>query len=255
MQVRLAFAVAAHVQSDILLVDEVLAVGDAAFQKRCLSTMDQATRSGRTVLFVSHHLAAVSSLCSEVLWLDHGQARLLADPTTVIGAYLRESSAGIAERVWDDAENPGRSKLRLRAVRICAADGRVTANLPVDLPGQLEIEYEVVRELPACMIGFQLTSATGAIAFTSFDAPDGMPGRASRRPGVYTSACTLPANFLNVGEYRVTILADVFSEMLLNEADVVSFWVEATGGLHARIDEARYLGVVCPALEWTVKPA
>ena len=124
MYVRLAFAVAAHLEPEILLVDEVLAVGDAAFQKKCLGKMGDVVKEGRTVLFVSHNMVAVQSLCDRIIWLDYGEIVTNGPPDQVVSDYLKTAFSPVTHQVWPDiATAPGNDKVRLHRARVRPVDG------------------------------------------------------------------------------------------------------------------------------------
>ena len=132
MNVRLAFAVAAHLESEILLVDEVLAVGDYEFQKKCLGKMGEAGREGRTVLLVSHHLNNIAGLCPRCILLDEGRVVMSGETSKVLGYYVSNRRKTGGEVVWDDPRSaPGSERIRLHAVRLLSPDGRVTADLDI----------------------------------------------------------------------------------------------------------------------------
>src|SRR5262245_9769381 len=135
MYMRLAFAVAAHIESEILVVDEVLAVGDAQFQRKCLGKMNEVSGAGRTVLFVSHNMTAVQALCRTGLWLDQGRIRGFGDSRTVVSDYLRETKDSLNERVWSSPETaPGTAQVRLHRVRLVPPKSRTADQLDVHTP-------------------------------------------------------------------------------------------------------------------------
>ncbi|MEJ7654279.1 MAG: ABC transporter ATP-binding protein [Chloroflexia bacterium] len=141
MYTRLAFSVAAHLEPDILVVDEVLAVGDAAFQKKCLGRMQDVAREGRTVLFVSHNMLAIQSLCQRAVWLEAGEVAADGEANTVVGAYLRQAFTGLSEQRWDDVETaPGNDYVRLHRVRVLPLEGAEAAPT-VRTPFTIEFEY------------------------------------------------------------------------------------------------------------------
>ncbi len=124
MYVRLAFSVAAHLEPEILLVDEVLAVGDAEFQARCLGRMEDFGATGRTVLFVSHNMQAIAQLCDRAILLDGGSVALDGPSEEVVAHYLQDAAGAGSEQRWDDVEHaPGDELVRLRSVRIVDGDG------------------------------------------------------------------------------------------------------------------------------------
>ena len=169
MYTRLAFAVAAHLDAEILVVDEVLAVGDVEFQKKCLARMGEITVEGRTVLFVSHNMPAIVRLCPRAIWLDQGRLVLDAPSPRVISAYLSTGLGATAEKVWPDlAPRP--------AATSCAswrcgwgADGQVLGSLDVRRPIGVEMEYEVLQPGHEFCPGFSLVNEAGIQVFSSSD--------------------------------------------------------------------------------------
>jgi lipopolysaccharide transport system ATP-binding protein len=254
MYVRLAFAVAAHMEPEILLVDEVLAVGDAAFQKKCLGKMGDVAKEGRTVLFVSHNMGAINRLCSSATWLDGGYIQMLGAAEDVVGAYLGAGSEERGERRWDDQHHaPGDEHIRLRAVRIRNAGGAVSSRLDIRLPFYVEIEYEVLRVLSSVRTGFRIVTADGTVVFTSSDSNDSAWDGRPRGPGAYLSRCEIPGNLLNEGQYALlNVWGDIpFVKVMFLEENLLTFHVEQTGGVSGRFPE-RWSGVICPALPWSI---
>src|ERR1044071_207704 len=146
MYVRLAFGVAAHLDPEILVVDEVLAVGDSRFQKKCLDKMDDAGRTGRTVLFVSHNMQAVTRLSSRCLLLDRGHVVLDGSPHRVANAYLSSGIGTSAEREWNDpATAPGDDVVRFRAVRVRSEAGELADAIDIREGAGVELEYDVLK--------------------------------------------------------------------------------------------------------------
>ncbi|MEO5814964.1 MAG: ABC transporter ATP-binding protein [Gemmatimonadaceae bacterium] len=255
MQMRLGFAVAAFLEAEILLIDEVLAVGDTAFQKKCLAKIDDVAHHGRTVLFVSHHMAAVSQMCTRALWIDGGRLRLSGTPASVIEAYLSDSAVASGERTWSadsDAQQPGGDKARLRAVRIRNAAGVPSDTLDVGKPFTVEIEYEVKKLLPYSMVYFTLRTNEGVAVLTSVDAYDGLVGEHGREPGIWVSRCTIMGNFLSEGAYYLDVTAaHPLVEYLFLEESVLSFSIEETGSVIGTY-LAEWPGVVSPPLPWSI---
>ena len=255
MYVRLAFAVAAHLEPEILLVDEVLAVGDVAFQRKSLGKMEDVGKQGRTVLFVSHNMAAVNRLCRHAIWLSEGRLQLMGVADQVVAAYL---SAGAAtegnngERRWEDLrEAPGNDKIRLRAVRILSSEGEVTSELDVRFPLYVELEYDVLEPLSGVQVGFWVLAADGVVVFVAGDNEDASWLGRVRERGTYKSRCKVPGRLLNSGLYTLTVAADIRNaEILFVRENAVRFQVEQTQ-LPAH-SCARPAGVICPFLEWRV---
>jgi lipopolysaccharide transport system ATP-binding protein len=252
MYVRLAFAVAAHLEPEILIVDEVLAVGDAAFQRKCLGKMGDVASEGRTVLFVSHNMAAITRLCRWGIWLDHGQLKDFGPADDVVARYFTAGIQALGELTYRDgpAEAPGSEFIRLMAVRIRSDDGRVTTSIDARSAINVEIEYEVLRRAASLRVGFSLTAHDGTVVFSSTDTDS---GDGERGPGTYLSRGTIPGAFLNHGQYFLTIGSDtpmIQSHFLVDRA--LSFTVEQTGGLGAHISDGRQ-GLLRPALAWTTR--
>src|SRR5262249_30391977 len=142
MYLRLAFAVAAHLEPEILIVDEVLAVGDAQFQKKCLGKMEDVARQGRTVLFVSHNMTALRSRCQHAIWLDAGSIVEQGPASRVIANYLQTASTSSNERSWPDiATAPGNEKVRIRAAHVRPVGDTQSDTITVRTPLEIEIEY------------------------------------------------------------------------------------------------------------------
>lgn len=214
MYLRLAFAVAAHLEPEVLIVDEVLAVGDADFQKKCVGKMGEVAREGRTVLFVSHNLGAVRSLCSSVLLLKQGEVSTRGEVEPVISTYLTEQSRGAeGESVWQDLENaPGDADLRVTSLRVLNRFDMPTAEIADRESIRIEIRYQVINELRNAQIGFQILTADGMVVLESLHGdhlelhPEDYEGDIQRHaPGEYHWVCTIPGTFLNVGTYYVKL--------------------------------------------------
>jgi lipopolysaccharide transport system ATP-binding protein len=255
MYMRLAFAVAAHLEPEILMVDEVLAVGDVQFQKKCLGKMDDVARQGRTVLFVSHSMSAVNKLCRYVLWMNAAQIKRFGPTHDVITAYLASDASFEGERHWEKTvEAPGNEKMRLRAVRVLNSDYEVSAAVDIRKPFHIEVEYEVFQALPGVRVACRLLAADGSVVFTSTDSSDDAWQGKTRGLNKYISRCEIPGNFLNEGQYGITVSADVpFVEIMFFEDNVLSFHVEQTGGIGGQYPE-KWPGVICPKLNWHVEP-
>jgi lipopolysaccharide transport system ATP-binding protein len=255
MYVRLAFAVAAHLEPEILLVDEVLAVGDAEFQRRCLGRMQDFGASGRTVLFVSHNMQAIARLCERTLLLDGGRiVRDGASPETV-AEYLQSGLGTASSREWTDAEpawSDGVATLRWARV---LQDGRPVETADVRRPIGIEIAFSVLRRGHALFPKIKLLGAEGEIAFNALDTDprwqEDVP------PGKYVSTAWIPGNLLNEGFFSVELAISSLGGAKLRPhtgaRQAVSFHVHDP----AQGDSARGLfigqlrGVVRPLLEWS----
>jgi lipopolysaccharide transport system ATP-binding protein len=191
MYLRLAFAVAAHLQPEILLIDEVLAVGDAAFQAKCIGKMSETAKAGRTVVFVSHNMAAITQLCEKAVWLDGGKIRMIDAPDEVVKAYLSDGNSQIVERQWSyPGDAPGDDRVRLVAARVLQ-HGVLTSVIDINAPSTIEIEFVVLREVRNLVSGIFVMNAASVGLFRS---RDWRPNRL--RPGRYRQRVELPAQLL-----------------------------------------------------------
>lgn len=253
MYVRLAFAVAAHLEPEIFLVDEVLAVGDALFQKKCAGKMGGVAKSGRTVLFVSHNMAAITRLCGQVVWLDEGQVHMIGAPDNVVAAYLATGAETEGERRWENLEQaPGNEKIRLRSVRMLNSEGIPTATVDVRHPFYVEMEYDVMEPLLGVQVGFWVLTPDETVVFVAGDKEDVSWIDKPRNTGKYRSRCKIPGRLLNSGYYTLTVASDLRNiELLFVEENVLSWQVEQTEiPAHSA---TRPSGVICPFLEWQVQ--
>ena len=255
MYVRLAFAVAAHLEPEILIVDEVLAVGDAEFQKKCLGKMENVGKEGRTVIFVSHNMTAVTRLCNKGLWLDTGRLKIYGDIYEISGKYLQSDLGTSAERHWKNPKNaPGDSNARLKAVRVIS-EGVVTETVDIRYPVILEMEYWNLKPDAQLLCGFSFFNDQGVMLFVSADFQDPEWGNKSKPIGIYKSRCVVPGNLLAEGQVKV--VAEVSTrhpvyEIHVLEYDSVCFQVVDTGEPGSvRAEWGRNIpGVMRPQLEW-----
>ena len=252
MFVRLAFAVAAHLEPDILLVDEVLAVGDVAFQRRCLGKIGEATREGRTVVFVSHNTASVRSLCDRVIWLDKGSIVSDGEASEVLDKYVGHSLIDVCkgEISWGDGEGPGGAEIRLKAVRLIDGNGEVCSVFDVNSPIIVEIYYEVKTILRDLRIRVGVLTPSGEVAFES---TDHYLRHEEIRPGSYRSVCTIPGALLNIGQYTVRVGGGMPGvKMLLPHEEYLRFATTGIGGHGSSFAEV-WPGAVCPKLDWVIE--
>jgi lipopolysaccharide transport system ATP-binding protein len=250
MYMRLAFAVAAHLEPEILIVDEVLAVGDAAFQQKCVGKMADVAREGRTVLFVSHNMAAVRALCNRAVLMSGGRAAIDADVETCIGEYLADDVASESVVVWDEENAPQTPELCFRKGYVLDGEGRMASTLDYRKPFSIVVEYEVLRPIKNLRIGFMLQNGEGVPICGSND-PDAWP-HAVRGEGRYVSRCTFPGNTLNSGTYLVSFGSDrpPFGDPLVTTPFCLSFHVEDMEG-HGSFNH-KLPGVIRPKLRWDV---
>jgi lipopolysaccharide transport system ATP-binding protein len=255
MYMRLAFSVAAHLEPEILLVDEVLAVGDAAFQKKCLGKMGDVAQQGRTVLFVSHNMQAIRQLCQRAILLEAGS--IIADGAAleVTEQYLQtvphaDSSADIAGII---AQLPPDPSIRFRNISI-EQDGLATNQVVTGKPVQISIEYDVLETTHGLRVYFVLTDAADTILFRSFahSEENELP---TMNPGRYISRATLPADFLAPISYHIIISATVHNVRRCFPEDLI---VDLTVQEAGRIKNAYANGPIpfklAPLIPWTTEP-
>jgi len=254
MYVRLAFAVAAHLEPEILVVDEVLAVGDAAFQKKCLGKMqDVAHNGGRTILFVSHNIGAVASLCSRGLVLRNGNLIMIGDAQAAIQEYLADGMAqGCEVRFAANHPGGGDDVIRVRGARIRGKDGHLQGSVSVVESAWIEVDYEVRKPDPAPRINLHFNTEDGAHAFASFE---NTPGR--RQPGTYRARMRVPDNFLNGKTYiisvYVTSVEPVHVHAVLKDVLILNI-IDDLGSISRQRYTGIFPGAVRPLLDWEVQP-
>ena len=249
MYMRLAFAVAAHLEPDILLIDEVLAVGDAAFQKKCLGRVSDVAKSGRTALFVSHNMVAVQGLCANVLRLEGGRIAQRGDSHAVIHDYLRSASAELNSRVWEDEQAaPGNELVRIHRAAVRSErsdDGRpITVRTPI----LLEFDFWSLRPGRRLSISIHVFNESGTMVFDS-----GSAGDTPLLPGLYRATCHIPGDFLNDGTHSVKMnVIEDENRLVHSEDDILVFDVldsaELRGGWFGQ-----WGGAVRPNLLWTTE--
>jgi lipopolysaccharide transport system ATP-binding protein len=257
MYLRLAFAVAAHLEPEILLVDEVLAVGDARFQRKCMDKMQDVGEAGRTVLFVSHNMPAISRLCERAILLEDGMVQGDGPATQIVGSYLTSGLGTMAARTWGDLERaPGGEIVRLRSVRMRTQEGETCDTVDIRYPIGVEMEYEVLKSGHVLLPHFTVHNPEGVCAFVANDQDPAWRGR-PRPAGRYRSTGWIPGNFLAEGTMFVgpsmrTIGPD---SSQFYEKSVIAFQVvDCPGGDTARGDYPGMMpGVVRPLLEWNTE--
>jgi lipopolysaccharide transport system ATP-binding protein len=254
MYLRLAFAVAAHLEPEILLVDEVLAVGDAAFQRKCIGRMGHAAEEGRTVLFVSHNMTALQGLCSRAIWLKDGTLAEEGAPGVVVSHYLQDAAATRPQQFWPDAGlAPGNDRVRLRAARARPADSNPAEPITTRTPVLVEFEYWNLREGAQLSLTLHLTNEDGVLVL----AAGPIDGRQSQiRPlprGLFRDTCLIPGDLLNDGLHRVEVLVvDRDTDLVYRHTDVLVFEVRDTPDLRGGWF-GKWKGAVRPILDWTTE--
>jgi len=257
MYVRLAFAVAAHLEPEILLVDEVLAVGDIEFRKKCLGKMNDVAKGGRTVLFVSHNMIAVQRLCPRTIFLDKGKIVADGESGAVVAQYVEACAKGKiseGERVWKDIDKaPGDEHVRLEAIRLKNKKEQIINAFKLDEPFSIEIEYKVLKAFKGGRLAARIYTSEGVPVFTSGDCDRKDTCWGTREPGRYIAHCQIPAHFLNRGSYTITLLGDIPNKkQLFQENYVLNFNVVETAGAGGIYSAGRQ-GLVRPILDWATK--
>uniref|UniRef100_A0A7C1PIH3 ABC transporter ATP-binding protein n=1 Tax=Agrobacterium albertimagni TaxID=147266 RepID=A0A7C1PIH3_9HYPH len=262
MYVRLAFSVSAWLDPDILIVDEVLSVGDQAFQRRCAERMKELTGAGRTVLFVSHSMQAVKAMCDKAMFLERGRAVHFGSVDDAATQYVRSIEADNTES-WGKAEfTPGdegviahsdhQNKIRCHHARIINDEEQVTSQLPIDRPFFIELTYEVLEDLDVSAVpNFHFYDEFGGRVFIT------MPeGACPREKGVFTARCEIPSFQLNNGRYVVMVAISSFSlEAPLHFAFEYSLRLEVKEDTGMDVRRHGWTGALPgtsrPRLDWT----
>jgi lipopolysaccharide transport system ATP-binding protein len=249
MYLRLAFAVAAHLEPEILIIDEVLAVGDAAFQKKCLGKMNEVAKHGRTILFVSHDLTAVNALCNRTLLLHEG-AMVMDGPTAEVTAhYLDKANQLYSAITWADFDYSKTAEVNLRSASI-SQRGNETRAIDCRAPFTLSFEYESRVALPNARFFILIRNARGDVVFgtSDYDAP---PKEISeRRAGRFISQVTVPAELLKAGVYYGTVGADIKNERVIFAADDVFDFEVFESGDDTLAERHKRAGLIAPVLPW-----
>ncbi|MFV1858017.1 MAG: ABC transporter ATP-binding protein [Anaerolineales bacterium] len=259
MQLRLAFAVAAHLEPEILLVDEVLAVGDAAFQRKCLGKMGAVAQEGRTIVFVSHNMAAIGRLTEETIVVEGGRIVMRAPTPEAIDHYLIAGMEQVGERVWtgDQGAGPSVPPFTPIGLRVIGPSGEVTAQVSTAEEFAVEFEYALEESITGLRVGLYLSTSKGEPVFTTFDTddPDVFRTWESRPAGSYISRCRIPANYLNEGRFVLGANASSFGvRSYFTDEFSLSFAADGTGAPGSQWPEPRQ-GPVRPALEWEILEA
>jgi len=257
MYVRLAFAVAAHLEPEILIVDEVLAVGDGAFQRKCLNKMEDVGKEGRTVLFVSHSMPAITRLCERAILLDDGTVMREGPSHFVVSSYLSSVRGTTSVKEWTDPEKaPGGEVARLRALRVRDQNGQLADTIDIREPVFVEMEYDVTKPGHKLLAHLQFYNEEGVHAFSAHDL-DPQWRRRPRPAGRYISTVQIPGNFLSEGTIFVGAGLEALDPVIVQVymLDLVAFRViENMNTDSARGDYAGKMGgIVRPLLKWSTQ--
>ncbi|MBI5572116.1 MAG: ABC transporter ATP-binding protein [Desulfomonile tiedjei] len=256
MYLRLAFAVAAHLEPEILLVDEVLAVGDAAFQKKCLGKMDDVAKEGRTVVFVSHNLASLQSLCTKGILLESGKVSMDGAIGAVMHKYLDSGKEQNGEVSWASPDiAPGDDRVRLKAVRV-VIEGAVTGEVDISKEFQIEVDYWNLEPDSRRLVSIHLYTSMGVCVLTSGNVPSAClipdPWYSRHYPsGLFRTSCAIPGFLLNDDIHSISLY---INEMTANDniiimRDILTFTVQDTGAMRKEYT-GKWIGAVRPRLHW-----
>jgi lipopolysaccharide transport system ATP-binding protein len=262
MAVRLAFSVAAYLEPDVLIVDEVLAVGDQAFQQKCILKAKELGEQGRTVLLVSHNLASVANLCTRAVYLREGRLILDSSPSTVIEEYLRSSVGVSGIKRWEQDDAPKSSRLRVREVSVQSSSDSDEARgeMDIDRPIRIAVAFEVLEDNAIVTSSLRLKDESAVNILWSTNAtsmcqrPDPLYGKPLSK-GLYQTACTLPSNFLNDSRYFISIaLGEKPGDAEIELDSVLSFVVHDTGAMRKEYAGNWSGPIIRPRLDWYSQP-
>ncbi len=249
MHARLAFSVAAHLAADILIVDEVLSVGDAAFQAKCMAKMGEVTRSGRTVLFVTHNLGMIGRLCDRAMFLEHGKLRYYGDTAEAINLFLASMFAREPVLCWP--ENPGK-RLQLRRLAVTDAEGRMLPTFDRSRDIFFEVDYDVRDDAPGSYVAVMLDVVDGTAVWHGQDLDGRDRSRVVRRsPGRYRYRVRFPGGMLNAGTYNLRAGIANSATFVHDTTDGLIFDL-ADHGTHAAVGAHGHqrMGILTVLLDW-----
>jgi len=256
MYLRLAFAVAAHMEPEILVVDEVLAVGDAEFQRKCLGKMSDVASQGRTVLFVSHNMSAILRLTEMTIMLENGELLMRAPSNKVVDFYLSSGFSQTGQRTWKPEDIPPDAAPFLPlAIRILNPQQEIMDTVRSIDPFTIELEYQLNESITGLRLGLYLLTSQGEPIFTSFDTdePELYDHFTIRPAGRYISRCVIPGDLLNEGRYLLGINASTYRvQRFFQENNALSFTVNGAGAPGKQWIETR-LGPIRPRLKWQIQ--
>jgi lipopolysaccharide transport system ATP-binding protein len=252
MYLRLAFAVAAHLEPEVLIVDEVLAVGDAEFQRKCVGKMSEVAGHGRTVLFVSHNMGAITKLCQRAIVMASGSKVFEGSAREAVQGYLAAGSTDDAERLFTIDDGMGDNTVRLTRISVVQGDGKTVARVDMRYPFAIEMEYVAAVRIPELNVHLVLHNDEGeyVLQTTLSLAGDELT---ETEPGRYVARCQLPAGALNAGHYWIGSHGqEPYIRWPWGRDRLLRFEVEQTSPLLARYPTGFYHGSMGPLLgEWT----
>ena len=259
MNLRLAFSVAAHLEPEILVVDEVLAVGDAEFQRKCVGKMSDVAQQGRTVLFVSHDMSAVLRLTQEAIVLNEGRIVMRAESSEAVDYYMTQGMSESGEKRWQPTEPMVSAAEPFRPISLTVVDhaGRPTDRVMANEPFEVIFTYELAEPISSLRVGLYLFTSRGEPVLTSFDTddPQAYDQYGTRPAGRYQSRCRLPAKLLNEGRFVLGVNASSFRvRSYFTDEHALTFAVDGTGAPGSQWAERRR-GPIRPQLQWEIAEA
>jgi lipopolysaccharide transport system ATP-binding protein len=247
----------------ILLIDEVLAVGDVDFQRRCIKKMKEVIERGRTVIIVSHSLSAVEQLCERVILINRGQVEMIGPTEEVLAKYLLRKSPSRGHYINTEAPDISETNVFIREVRVRNKNGEVSDTVDAQHPFSVEIDYEILQPISFGWLGFVLSTVTGVDVLAAADGDADAYVATSRQPGKYTSVCQIPANLFNAGSYFLAAyaaktaaqktMAGKTAEIFVFLERILIFDIENPAGRGSHMPNDR-VGVISPKLNWEVRP-
>lgn len=255
MTVKLAFSVAAHLEPEILVVDEVLAVGDAAFQKKCMGKMSEVAQNGRTILFVSHNMGSINRLCTRCVSLEQGQLKYEGAPSEVVSSYLSKGALEKGKSIWITDLDSDSDPVQLYKVSVTNSKGKVVETVRSDEIILIKFELTVRYVLPEFGLSIKILSSDGTTVIHTAN----ILGSSKMAPGKWVTQCEIPSNSLNTGSYTVNVAADIpHREILFDLNDILSFQVLGVSENIGRYPASTWKGVLSPDFsnwkEWECIP-
>jgi lipopolysaccharide transport system ATP-binding protein len=249
MAVRLAFSVAAYLEPEIMIVDEVLAVGDAEFQRKCIGRMEREAGRGRTILLVSHNIGAITSLCGRAIWLEKGKVRQEGKAPTVVAGYLAANAENGSSWKNQSARAEG-EVVEMMSASIISAEGCPTGVVEFNKPFSIELEYALNSEVRNLCLICRATDCFGNVIWTSWDTDADERNKGLRKKGRYLAKCNVPGAVMRPGHYYISVGAMIPGERSHGfHHNVVSFDVSEMG---YRMNANR-IGVITPIFDWETK--
>jgi lipopolysaccharide transport system ATP-binding protein len=254
MYVRLAFAVAAHLDPEILIIDEVLAVGDASFQKKCMGKMDDVSRGGRTVLFVSHNMAAVQRLCQKGIYLEKGHVLAAGNVEEVIERYLRQGENVVTKsHTFSNVQQDASKKAEAIEIYFGDAAGTPAPYVYIDQPFSITIDWRLNAAVPHMRLGVDIIDSSGVVVLSTMDTDTTDLHAKPRSPGRRKESVHFPPMLLMPGRYSVRVFAGIpMVERLILLDDVIRFDIVDRDSHLSHLTGARRGGYIAMPLEWRV---